>query len=91
MNEGMQYNVGDFIYVTPGESGMEPHIFMVDRMFEKNGTNTIWGAQFFRQRETFHVPTRTFYEKEVMKGDLHQNIPISSVLGMDKIIVNKNK
>ena len=81
MNDGMQYNVGDFVYVTATESGMEPQIFMVERMFEKNGTNTIWGAQFFRQRETFHVPTRTFFEKEVMRGDLHQAIPISSVLG----------
>ena len=79
--DGMQYNVGDFIYTTPAEAGMEPQIFMVERMFEKNGNNLIWGAQFFRQRETFHVPTRTFYEKEVMRGDLHQSIPISSVLG----------
>ena len=27
------------------------------------------------------MPTRTFYEKEVMRGDLHQAIPITSVLG----------
>jgi len=52
---------------------MEPQIFMVERMFEKNGSNTFWGAQFFRQRETFHVPTRIFFvEKEA--------ITISSVL-----------
>ena len=81
LNDGMQYNVGDFVLINPSESGMEPQIFMVERLFEKNGANSIWGAQFFRQRETFHVPTRTFFEKEVMKGDLHQAIPISSVLG----------
>ena len=40
---------------------------MVERMFEKDGANCIWGVQFFRQRETFHVPTRTFYEKEVTR------------------------
>ena len=81
LTHGMQYNVGDFVYTTPAEAGMEPQIFMVERLFEKNGANSIWGAQFFRQRETFHVPTRTFYEKEVMRGDLHSAIPISSVLG----------
>ena len=81
LNDGMQYNVGDFVLISPSEQGMEPQIFMVERLFEKNGANSIWGAQFFRQRETFHVPTRTFYEAEVMRGDLHQAIPISSVLG----------
>merc|ERR1719350_147377 len=81
MNNGMQYNVGDFVYVSAPEVGGDPQIFMVERLFEKNGANSIWGGQYFRQRETFHVPTRTFFEKEVMKGDLHSAIPISSVLG----------
>ena len=79
--DGQQYNVGDFIYVSPAESGIDPHIFMVERLYEKSGSNCIWGAQFFRPRETFHVPTRTFYEKEIMKGDLHQSIPVSKVMG----------
>ena len=78
--DGAQYHVGDFIYVSAAEGG-DPHIYMVERMFEKEGAKAIWGAQFFRQRETFHVPTRTFYEKEVMKGDIHEAIPISKVLG----------
>merc|ERR1712142_68312 len=81
MNNGMQYNVGDFVYVSAPEVGGDPQIFMVERLFEKNGANSIWGGQYFRQRETFHVPTRTFYEKEVMRGDVHSAIPISSVLG----------
>jgi len=81
MNNGMQYNVGDFVYVSAPEVGGDPQIYMVERLFEKNGANSIWGGQFFRQRETFHVPTRTFFEKEVMRGDLHSAIPISSVLG----------
>ena len=75
------YNVGDFVYVSPSEAGLEPHIFMVEKLYEKNGSNCIYGAQFFRQRETFHVPTRTFYEKEIMRGDLHQSIPVNKVLG----------
>jgi len=78
--DGAQYHVGDFVYVSAAEGG-DPHIYMVERMFEKEGAKAIWGGQFFRQRETFHVPTRTFYEKEVMKGDLHEAIPISKVLG----------
>ena len=80
--DGAQYHVGDFVYAANSAvEGGDPLIFMVERMFEKDGAKAIWGAQFFRQRETFHVPTRTFYEKEVMRGDLHEAIPISKVLG----------
>jgi len=88
-NDGQQYNVGDFIYVSNSEGG-DPHIYMVERMFEKNGSKAIWGGQFFRQRETFHVPTRTFYEKEVMKGDIHIAIPISKVLGKCYVMPQKD-
>jgi len=88
-NDGQQYNVGDFVYVTNGEGG-DNHIYMVERMFEKNGSKAIWGGQFFRQRETFHVPTRTFFEKEVMKGDIHIAIPISKVLGKCYVMPSKD-
>lgn len=77
---GDQYHVGDFIYVMPAEF-LEPHVYRVERLFEKEGVKTFWARQFFRQRETFHVPTRTFYEKEVMQGDLHDAVPVSKVLG----------
>jgi len=76
-----QYHVGDFVYVMPEENAFEPHIYHVERLFEKDGAKTIWARQFFRQRETFHVPTRTFFEKEVMQGDLHNAIPITKVMG----------
>lgn len=76
-----QFHVGEFIYVMPSEVGMDPHIFHVERMYEKDGVKTLGARQFFRQRETFHVPTRTFYEKEVMQGDLHRAVTISEVVG----------
>jgi len=77
----LQYHVGDFVYVANEETGMEPHIFFVIRLFEKDGAPTIYGNQFFRQSETFHVPTRKFLEKEVMRGDIHLAVPVSQVLG----------
>jgi hypothetical protein len=33
-------------------------VYRVERLFEKEGIKTFWARQFFRQRETFHVPTR---------------------------------
>ena len=78
---GQQYHVGEFVYVKNSETGMEPHIFYVIRLFEKDGAPTIYANQFFRQNETFHVPTRKFLEKEVMRGDIHLAVPVSDVLG----------
>jgi hypothetical protein len=34
-------------------------VYRVERLFEKEGIKTFWARQFFRQRETFHVPTRS--------------------------------
>ena len=36
----LQYHVGDFVYVKNKEPGMEPHIFFVIRLFEKDGAPT---------------------------------------------------
>ena len=69
---------------------MESHIFHIERLFERDGGKTIWARQFFRQRETFHVPTRTFFEKEVMQGDLHSSIPISKVQGKCIVMAYKD-
>ena len=78
------------MYVIPEDPGMETHIYHIDRLFEREGGNkTIWARQFFRQRETFHVPTRTFFEKEIMQGDIFNSIPISKVLG--KCIVMQHR
>ena len=81
VDSSAQFHVGEFVYVMPEENAFEPHIYHVERLFERDGSKTIWARQFFRQRETFHVPTRTFFEKEVMQGDVHNSIPISKVLG----------
>ena len=85
-----QFHVGEFVYVMPEENAVEPHIYHVERLFERDGAKTIWARQFFRQRETFHVPTRTFYEKEVMQGDLHNAVPISKVIGKCFVMAYKD-
>jgi len=89
-NEGAMYNVGDFVYVANSEPGGESHIYQVERLFEKDGGKIIWGGQFFRQRETFHVPNRTFFEREVMKGDVKTSIPIAKVLGKCYVMPSKD-
>ena len=77
---GVQYSVGDFVYVR-SERGGEPEIHRLDRLFEREGIRTILGRRFYRaQMETFHEPTRNFYEKELARSSLNAIMPISRLL-----------
>jgi protein polybromo-1 len=70
---------------------MDPHIYHIERLFEREGgSRAIWARQFFMQRETFHVPNRTFFEKEVMQGDIHNSVPISKVMGKCIVMAHKD-
>ena len=77
---GVQYSVGDFVYVR-SERGGEPEIHRLDRLFEREGIRTILGRRFYRAKmETFHEPTRIFYEKELARSSLNAIMPISRLL-----------
>ena len=77
---GVQYSVGDFVYVR-SERGGEPEIHRLDRLFEREGIRTILGRRFYRAKmETFHEPTRIFYEKELARSSLNTIMPISRLL-----------
>jgi hypothetical protein len=43
-------------------------VYRVERLFEKEGVKTFWARQFFRQRETFHVPTRSLSFLKISKS-----------------------
>jgi len=59
----------------------EPEIHRLDRLFEREGIRTILGRRFYRaQMETFHEPTRNFYEKELARSSLNAIMPISRLL-----------
>ncbi|CAG06951.1 unnamed protein product, partial [Tetraodon nigroviridis] len=76
------YRVGDFVYVEPSESKLQPHIVLIERMWEdKAGERWIYGCWFYRPTETFHLATRKFLEKEVFKGDYYSKVLVSKVLG----------
>jgi len=77
---GVQYSVGDFVYVR-SERGGEPEIHRIERFFEREGIRTILGRRFYRAKmETFHEPTRIFYEKELARSSLNAIMPISRLL-----------
>ncbi|XP_029455310.1 protein polybromo-1 isoform X6 [Rhinatrema bivittatum] len=76
------YRVGDYVYVEPAEPNLEPHIVCIERLWEDSaGEKWLYGCWFYRPKETFHLATRKFLEKEVFKSDYYNKIPVSKILG----------
>ena len=77
---GVQYSVGDFVYMR-SERGGEPQVHRLERLFEQEGIRTVLARRFYRAKmETFHEPSRNFYEREVARSSLQEVLPISRVL-----------
>ncbi|XP_069062185.1 protein polybromo-1 isoform X12 [Pleurodeles waltl] len=76
------YHVGDYVYVEPAEANLQPHIVCIERLWEDSaGEKWLYGCWFYRPKETFHLATRKFLEKEVFKSDYYNKVPISKILG----------
>ncbi|XP_075218433.1 protein polybromo isoform X4 [Lycorma delicatula] len=76
------YRIGDFVYAEAKERGMEPILLNIQRLWTSSESQQmLYGNQFYRPRETYHVTTRKFLEKEVFKTDQHVAIPLNKVLG----------
>ncbi|XP_064580432.1 protein polybromo-1 isoform X15 [Zonotrichia leucophrys gambelii] len=76
------YHVGDYVYVEPAESSLQPHIVCIERLWEDSaGEKWLYGCWFYRPNETFHLATRKFLEKEVFKSDYYSKVPVSKILG----------
>lgn len=58
------YRIGDFVYAEPKERGMEHIILNIQRLWtNQEGQQMMFGCQYFRPNETYHVATRKFLEK----------------------------
>lgn len=76
------YHVGDYVYVEPAESNLQPHIVCIERLWQDDtGEKWLYGCWFYRPNETFHLATRKFLEKEVFKSDYYNKIPVNKILG----------
>uniref|UniRef100_A0A8C5R7N0 Protein polybromo-1 n=1 Tax=Leptobrachium leishanense TaxID=445787 RepID=A0A8C5R7N0_9ANUR len=76
------YHVGDYVYVEPAEPNLQPHIVCIERLWEDSaGEKWLYGCWFYRPKETFHLATRKFLEKEVFKSDYYNKFPVSKILG----------
>lgn len=58
------YRIGDFIYAEPKEKGMDPILLNIQRLWtNQEGQQMLYGNQYYRPRDTYHVTTRKFLEK----------------------------
>ncbi|KAI5696147.1 hypothetical protein M8J75_008836 [Diaphorina citri] len=81
------YRIGDFIYSESKDKGQEPYIVSIERLWTNNeGQPMMYGNQYFRPDETFHVATRKFLEKEVFKSDVHLTIPLKQIQGRCAVV-----
>lgn len=57
------YRIGDFVYAEPKERGMEYIIFEIQRLWvNQENQQMMYGNQYYRPSETYHVTTRRFLE-----------------------------
>ncbi len=76
-----QYYVGDFVLVQSTEAKLAPAIFLIENIFENEGEQMIYGNQFYRPADTFHVPSRKFLENEVFRTNEYKNVAFKDVVG----------
>ncbi|KAG5885887.1 hypothetical protein JTB14_019148 [Gonioctena quinquepunctata] len=73
------FKVGEFVYLDAKEKGCEPHILNIERLWENNGQQMLYGNYYLRPAETYHLTTRKFLEREVFKSDSHVAVPLEEV------------
>lgn len=55
-----------------------PAVIYIERLWTNpEGVQMMYGNQFLRPFETFHVTTRKFLEQELFKSDQHEAMPLS--------------
>lgn len=80
--DGIEYRIGDYVYVTPEEPSRPPHIMSVEKVWlQKDGLKGIYGSWFYRPEATFHLASRKFMEKEVFRSFHCSYILTKGVIG----------
>ncbi|CAL4066120.1 unnamed protein product, partial [Meganyctiphanes norvegica] len=78
----IDYCMGDFVYIQAQEKNIENPIIHIERLWTNSEMKKmIYGCHYFRPSETFHPPSRRFFEQEVFKSDQHAAYPLSQVVG----------
>ncbi|KAK3097974.1 hypothetical protein FSP39_014982 [Pinctada imbricata] len=65
------------------EKGMDKlDIFRIERLWkDQKGDKFAFGHNYYRPHETYHEPTRKFYENEVFRMPIYEIIPFTAIVG----------
>ncbi|XP_066935067.1 protein polybromo-1-like isoform X2 [Clytia hemisphaerica] len=76
--KGVEYHIGDFVYLTPEEVGRPSHIMSIEKIWtQKDGLKGIYGNWFCRPQDTFHLASRKFMQRELFRST-HSSYILSS-------------
>ncbi|KAJ8665327.1 hypothetical protein QAD02_006989 [Eretmocerus hayati] len=94
MRGDLQLRTGDTVYVlrdTPDKHTYKTiekfdyeqmDIFRIERLWKNDkGERFVFGHHYLRPHETYHEPTRKFYENEVVCAPLYEAVPCDLVAG----------
>lgn len=60
----------------------ECDIFRIEQLWkDASGRRFVYGHHYLRPHETYHEPTRKFYQNEVMRVPLYEEVPIEMIMG----------
>lgn len=60
----------------------ECDIFRIEQLWKDDeGRRFAYGHHYLRPHETYHEPTRKFYQNEVMRVPLYEEVPIEMIMG----------
>ncbi|XP_078668227.1 protein polybromo-1-like isoform X1 [Branchiostoma floridae x Branchiostoma belcheri] len=80
--EDQSFRVGDFVYIENQDKSQPPHIVCIEKLFQDDqGDQWLHGCWFYRPKETFHLATRKFLEKEVFKSDYYNIARVANITG----------
>ncbi|KAK9727973.1 hypothetical protein K7432_001425 [Basidiobolus ranarum] len=75
---GVTYCLGDFVYVEV-DSSEQDNIAMIEKLWVENDVEYFSGPWYFRADQTFHPPSKKFYENEVFKSNNVDEHPLKNV------------
>ncbi|EGD72640.1 hypothetical protein PTSG_04375 [Salpingoeca rosetta] len=81
VSAGKTVKANDYVLVYNQSKPSAPHVALVEKVWkDKDGNTFVNVTYFYRPEETFHVPTRTFFENEVLVAPDRYVHPLRHVL-----------
>ncbi|XP_040576787.2 protein polybromo-1 isoform X2 [Lepeophtheirus salmonis] len=84
-----EYKVGDYVYISSNvqENNL---IYRIEKMYSGEGILSFYGTQFLYPKDTHHLPTRKFLDREVFSSDVRKIINLSEVVGKCVVLTVKD-